>query len=402
MTDGAILAHHVFVLEHDAGAGAIVLRRVGTADQIDDLVGLDGAGARIHRIGADAGEIVDLERRDGAVALDADPALAAMVAGMNVGIEAFDPVGDEFDRPAQQFRQRIGRHFVGVDVDLDAEGAADILADHANLRFLKAEMKRRDVLHHVRRLRALVDRQPRLGGVPVGHHRARLQRHAGVPSEDEIRLHHLVGVGKRRIDRAGVEIALEGEIVAERGMNDRRFRIERGAHVRHRFQLFVFDRDDFGGVLRDRPAGRHDGRDRFALPADAIDRDRMLRRGFQALQMREHADPRRDDGRKLFACHDGDDARHAFCRAGIDPDDLRMSMGRAQEHHMRHPRQFHVADIKPAALHQPLEVRPRHRLADIGVRPIEHGEAFRICRIDGHGLRPIRARAVVSTASIMA
>ena len=197
MADAAILAHHVLVLEHDAGARAIVLGRVGAADEIDDLVGLDGAGARIHRIGTDAGEIVDLERRDGAVALDADPPLAAMVAGVNIGVEAFDPVGDEFDRPAQQFRQRIGRHFVGVDVDLDAEGAADVLADHANLRLLEAEMKRRDVLHHVRRLRALVDRQPRLGGVPVGHHRARLQRHAGVPAKDEVRFHHLVGIGKR-------------------------------------------------------------------------------------------------------------------------------------------------------------------------------------------------------------
>ena len=64
-------------------------------------------------------------------------------------------------------------------------------------------------------------------------------------------------------------------------------------------------------------------------------------------------------------------------RGGIDPDDPRMRMGRAQEHHMRHARQFHVADIKPASLHQPLEVGPRHRLADIGVRPIEHRRAFR-------------------------
>ena len=137
MTDRAVLAHHVLVLEHDAGAGAIILGDVGPADEIDDLVGLDRAGARIHRIGTDAGEIVDLERRDGAVALDADLALAAMIAGVNIGVEAFDPVGDEFDRPPQQFRQRIGRHLVGIDVDLDAEGAADVLADHADLRFLK-------------------------------------------------------------------------------------------------------------------------------------------------------------------------------------------------------------------------------------------------------------------------
>ena len=74
-------------------------------------------------------------------------------------------------------------------------------------------------------------------------------------------------------------------------------RIERGAHVGHRFQFLVFDQDDFRGVLGDGPAFRHDGGDGFALPADMVDRDRMLRRGFETLQMRQHADPWRDDGR---------------------------------------------------------------------------------------------------------
>ena len=105
----------------DTGPRAVVPGHIGAADEIDDLVGFDGAGARIHRIGSDAGEIVDLERRDHPVAPDADPSPAAMVAGMDIRVEAFDPVGDELDRPTQQFRQRIGRHFVGVDMDLDAD-----------------------------------------------------------------------------------------------------------------------------------------------------------------------------------------------------------------------------------------------------------------------------------------
>ena len=380
MADRAVLAHDILVLEHNAGAGAIILRHIGPADQIDDLVGFDGAGARVHRIGTDACEIVDLERHDGPVALDADPSPTAVVAGMNIRIEALHPVRDEFDRPAQQFRQRIGSHFVGVDMNLDAEGAADILADHANLRFLKAQMKGCDVLHHMRRLRALVDRQPRFGRVPVRHHRARLQRHAGVASKDEIRFHDFVGAGKGRIDRARIEVALKGKVVAERRMNDRRLRIERGAHVGHRLQFFICDGDDFGGVLRDGAARRHHGGDGLALPADAADRDRMLGCGFETLQMRQHADPRRDDGGEFLAGHDRDDAGHAPGLAGVDPDYFCVRMRRTDEHHMRHPRQFHVADIKPAPLHQPIEVGPRDRLADIGIRPIEHREGFRICR----------------------
>ena len=211
-----------------------------------------------------------------------------------------------------------------------------------------------------------------------------------------------VGAGERRIDLAGVEVALEGQIVAERRMNHRRGRIERGAHVRYRLQLLVLDRDDFRGVLRHGAAGRHDGGDGFALPADAIDRNGVLRRGFEALQVREYADPRRDDGGKLLAGHDGDDAGQRPRRVGIDAGDPRMGMGRAQEHHVPHARQFHVADIEPAPLHQPLEVRPRHHLADIGVRPIELGEDFGIRRRDRHAVRLPRARAVVSTASTMA
>ncbi len=118
-----------------------------------------------------------------------------------------------------------------------------------------------------------------------------------MPPKGEIRFHDCVGFGKRPVHSAGVEVALEGEVVAERRMNDRGFRIERGAHVRHGVQFLVFNRDDFRRVLCDGAAGRHDGRDGFALPADTVDRDRMLRRRFEALQVRQHANPRRDDGR---------------------------------------------------------------------------------------------------------
>src|SRR6202020_3677151 len=57
MADRAILAHHIFILEYHAGTGAVVLRRIGAADEVDDLVGFDRAGARIHRIRTDAGKI---------------------------------------------------------------------------------------------------------------------------------------------------------------------------------------------------------------------------------------------------------------------------------------------------------------------------------------------------------
>ena len=103
MADRAVLAHHVLVLEHHARARPVVRAGVGAADQVDDLVRLDAAGARIDRVGADAGEVVDLEGGDGAVALDADLRLHAMVARVDVGDEAFQPVGDELDRARSSF-----------------------------------------------------------------------------------------------------------------------------------------------------------------------------------------------------------------------------------------------------------------------------------------------------------
>jgi hypothetical protein len=197
-------------------------------------------------------------------------------------------------------------------------------------------------------------------------------------------------------------LPLESKIVAERGMDDRLIMIERGAHVGHRVQFLVFDRDQFRGILGEGAAFRHDGGDRFALPADAVDRNRMLRRRFEAFHMGEHADPRRDHIGQLPAGHDRDDAGQPLGGIGIDRDDFGVRMRRAQEHHMRHPGQVDVADIEPAALHQPLEVGPRHGLADIGIRPVQHRKNSGVFRCIRHGLDPRRRRAVVSTASMMA
>ena len=204
MADGAVLAHDVLVLKHDAGAGAVVRAGVGAADQVHDLVRLDAAGARIDRIGADAGQIVDLERGDGAVVLDADLRLDAMIAGVNVGDEAFEAVGDEFDRPLQQLRQRDRRHLVGIDVHLDAERAADVLGEHAHLVLFEAEVLGEKILRHVRRLRALIDGQALLAGIPVGDDGARLVGDAGMAAEHECRLDDRIGLGKTLVGIAGI------------------------------------------------------------------------------------------------------------------------------------------------------------------------------------------------------
>src|SRR5882724_10037502 len=101
-------------------------------------------------------------------------------------------------------------------------------------------------------------------------------------SDDEVRLDHRVRTGKSLIDLARAVIALKGKIVTERGMNHGSRRIQRGAHVRHSVELFIPDRNVLCGVLGRGAAGRYDRRDGFALPAYAVNRDRALRRGFEA------------------------------------------------------------------------------------------------------------------------
>ena len=374
MTDRAVLAHHVLVLEHDARAGAIVRAGIGPASEVHHLIGFDAGGTRIDRIRSDAGEIVDLEEGDRAVLVDADPALHAMVASVNVGDEALEPVSDELDRAFKQFRQRHYRHLVGIGMHLDAEGAADILGDDPDLMLLQAKMFGEQILHHVRRLGRVIDREPLVARIPVGQNGAAFVADAGMATEQERLLHNRVGFLGRLVDLPDIERALEGEVVAELGMDHRRLWIECSFRIGDGSQFLVIHLDQFAGVFGKRARLRHNCTDCLALPAGAVDGERVLWGRLNALQMRQHADPGRDDFREFRPGDDGDDARRLLGFALVDLPDAGMRKRRTQIGDVAHARQHHVADILRAALRKPLQVRARHRAADIGIRPVECGE----------------------------
>ena len=152
MPDAAVLAHGDLVLEHDPRGGVVILVGVGAGGEIDDLIGLDGAGARVDRKGADAGQVVHFQAEDFAVLGEGHARCHPMVAGVDVGDERFQAVGDELDRSAHRHGDGGGGHLVGVGVDLDAVGAADVLADHPHLVLVEPEMEGDEVLRHVRAL----------------------------------------------------------------------------------------------------------------------------------------------------------------------------------------------------------------------------------------------------------
>ena len=83
------------------------------------------------------------------------------------------------------------------------------LVSDAHLCSSSAEMLGEQVLHHVRRLRALIDGEPLLARVPVGDDGARLVGDAGVAAEHEGGLDHRVGVGEALVGIAGDVHALE-------------------------------------------------------------------------------------------------------------------------------------------------------------------------------------------------
>ena len=141
---------------------------------------------------------------------------------------------------------------------------------------------------------------------------------AGVAAEHEGGLDHGVGLVEALVRIAGDVHALEGEVVAELGMDHRRRRVERGFGVGDGGQFLVVDLDQLAGVLGLGARARDHGADRFALPAGAIDGDGVLRRRLDALEMREHADPGRDHLGELRAGDDGDHARRLFRRRGVD------------------------------------------------------------------------------------
>ncbi len=167
-------------------------------------------------------------------------------------------------------------------------------------------------------------------------------------------------------------------------------------------KLPVNDFDAFAGILGLGAAARHDGADRFALPAGAIHGERILRRRFQTHEMRQHADPRGHHGHKLGPAHHRHDARRLLGGAGIDRDDARMGVRRAHEGDMRHARQHDVADELRASGGQARQIGPRHRAADIGIRAVERAQDRRHVGGDLQDRPPCRSRATASTASTMA
>ena len=80
-------------------------------------------------------------------------------------------------------------------------------------------MLRDDVLHHVRGLGGLVNRDAVVCRLVVGQHRSGLIGHTGVAREFECFLDHHMGLRKRLIEVVCLELALKADVVAQLGVD---------------------------------------------------------------------------------------------------------------------------------------------------------------------------------------
>ena len=365
MADGAVLAHRRLVLKDHAKARGIVAEAVDARRKADGLVVLDGAGPRIDGVGADAGQVVHPHAEDGPVSLDGQLGLHAVLTRVNIAHEGLEPVGGELDRPAEHHAERARRHLVRVDVDLDPEAPAHVLADDADVLLGQPEVARQDVLHHVGRLERVIHRQPPLRRIEVGQDGARFEGHARVPAHDERIGQDGVGVLEGCIHITRAEIEPEGEVVAELGVNDGRRRVERALGIRHDRQRLPLDAHARHAVLGQRATLRHHGRDGLALPGSFAGREGPLHRRLHPLEVGKRADPARADGCHVFARDDGGHSGQRPRLGGVYRNDPRVRVRAPHEGNVEHPRQRHVIGEDAAASQESRRLGPDHALADV-------------------------------------
>ena len=352
MTHAAVLAGGGFVLKHHVEPGAVVLVLVRATHQIDHLIAFNGAGAREHGIRTNAGEVLHVKAQNFTVTVDRDAGLDVVVAGMDVAGEALQPIGHKLDRTAQHDGQRDGRKVVGISMHLDAKGATDVLAHHANSAGGQIELASVQVLHHVRSLARVVHRQALLRRAPMRDLRARLQRHARVAPKLKINRRHNIGLGKGLIDLTHFQRAREAQVVTELRVDQGRRRLKGTLHVRGGRKLFPVHLHIRQSVLG---LGSRLGHHRYhwlALPTGALQRQWVLRCRFHAGQVPQRCHPGLADLGQVFPVGHQQDAGHGARELGVHRLDLHVSHRAAPEHHMPHAWQLHVVQVLAHALSQ--------------------------------------------------
>ena len=306
--------------------------------------------------------VVDGE--NGALGIDRGADLVTLLARVIGCDQVLAPVLDPFHRPSEPQRGEADQHVLGVELAADAEAAADMAFEQVHSRGAATEHARDAGAIPVRHLGGAIKLEHIAGGVVARDGAARLQRHAGMPSDGKIEFNDDSGVAKRRRDiaiglfhhrRLGRTAVLEFP--------------RRRAGVEDHRQFFDRDCDEIGRVLRHVGVDRKHRRDRLADIAHALPGQNRLAIGRQALDAGQAEIDRRNLGDVGRRPH-GDDARHRQRRTGVDRHDAAVGMAGAHHAHVQHAGKGDIGGEGAAARHQRPVLETGHRTSDEAhVRP---------------------------------
>ena len=271
--------------------------------------------------------------------------------------------------PAEDHARHHGGDLVAVDVELHAEAAADVRRDDADQMLGDAQVLAEDMLHLERRLMRVRDGERAVARIEIGDQAARFQGHRHLPLEAKLLLDDEIGFGERLGRLALLDGEVEGDIVAERSVDDRRAGRDGLELVADRRQRLPFDGDKLGGILGLRAAVGRNQRDGLALPDRAVAR-RADDCGAERWPGRCSATPTNGSQRGLMSAAVSTAATPGRVLRGldIDGDDLGMRMRAAHEAGVQHARQLDVVDVAAVAAEQALELAARDARADAGGR----------------------------------
>ena len=353
LADGAIHPRRRLVLEGDAQPGVVMRVGVGAGRHHDRHHAFADRRPPQRAVGAERGQRVDRKPPDAALPVHAQPGADRLVAGMDVADERLHPVDDVLDRPSEKLADRGDRDLVAVDVELDAEPAADVGRDDPDQMLRNAEMARQRVLLVPRRLVAAVHGERALARVVVGDDGAHFERDAAVAGEGEAALDDMRGPVERGFGIPRAERRRKAEIAAELRMDQRGAVVQRPVAHRRGGQRLPRDRDLAGGVLGLGAARGDDGGDRLALPDDAVDRDRVLGRRDHRRQVVHRPPPRLADFGDLGARYHPRAGDRGQRRGRVDPEDPRMRVGASDEGEVEQPGKAEVVGIPAPAEREP-------------------------------------------------
>ena len=168
---------------------------------------------------------------------------------------------------------------------LDAKRTANVLANHANAGLWQVKLPCIQILHHVRSLLRVVDRQLARRRVVVGNLATWLQRDSRMPTEVESSLGYDVSTRESLVDTPGVQRAGEAQVVSQLWVDHRGVRVKSGLHVHRSGQVLPGNLNVLQGIFSFGPGFSHHSHHRLALPTGAVHRHGVLGCRFDAGEM---------------------------------------------------------------------------------------------------------------------